>query len=134
MLFTHIKNLELDSKGTATSTSQVTIKGTVYMDVKSETTLVYITDGKNFIKLHGDKIHNYTTPNQVYEVVGYYKSYLYQPTFEVITPSSDILALRDELPVTEITFKEVTLDEIVNLKKKISFQILIMDIYNPCYM
>ena len=118
VLFTHIKNLELDSKGTATSTSQVTIKGTVYMDVKSETTLVYITDGKNFIKLHGDKIHNYTTPNQVYEVVGYYKSYLYQPTFEVITPSSDILALRDELPVTEITFKEVTLDEIVNLKKE----------------
>jgi len=118
ILFNHIKNLELDSKGTATSTSQVTIKGTVYMDVKSETTLVYITDGKNFIKLHGDKIHNYTTPNQVYEVVGYYKSYLYQPTFEVVTPSTDITVLRDETPITNITSKEVTLEEILTMKKE----------------
>ena len=118
ILFNHIKNLELDSKGTATSESVVTIRGTIYMDVKSETTLVYITDGKNFIKLHGDKIHNYTTPNQVYEVVGYYKSYLYQPTFEVVTPSTDITVLRDETPITNITSKEVTLEEILAMKKE----------------
>ncbi|MFA5543436.1 MAG: lamin tail domain-containing protein [Bacilli bacterium] len=118
ILFNHIKNLELDNKGTATSESVVTIKGTVYMDVKNETTLVYITDGKNFIKLYGDKIHNYTSPNQVYEVVGYYKSYLYSPTFEVINPATDITVLRDETPITNITSKEVTLEEILTMKKE----------------
>ena len=118
ILFNLIKDLALNDKGTATSEQTVIIKGTIYMDVKNETTLVYITDGKNFIKLYGDKIHNYTITNQVYEVVGYYKSYLYQPTFEVVSPSTDIKALKDELPITKITYKDVTLEEILNLKKE----------------
>ena len=49
ILFNLIKGLELNSKGTATSAYSITIKGTVFMDVQNETTLVYITDGK---KLH----------------------------------------------------------------------------------
>ncbi len=116
LLFNLITQLELNDKGTATSTNSVTIKGTVYMDVENETTLVYITDGKSFIKLHGTKIHNYTSPNTVYEVTGNYKSYLYIPTFEVINPDTDITVLRDETPVTSISIKEVTLEEILNLK------------------
>ena len=116
LLFNLITQLELNDKGTATSTNSVTIKGTVYMDVENETTLVYITDGKSFIKLHGTKIHNYTSPNTVYEVTGNYKSYLYIPTFEVINSDTDITVLRDETPVTSISIKEVTLEEILNLK------------------
>src|SRR5690606_33096679 len=65
ILFNLIKNLTLDSKGSAKAQLAVTIKGTVFMDVKNETTLVYITDGTYFIKLHGQKIHNYTSPNTV---------------------------------------------------------------------
>lgn len=118
LLFTLIKSLNLNDKGTATGSSQITIKGTVFMDVKNETTLVYITDGKNFIKLHGEKIHNYTSPDQVYQVVGDYKSFLYQPTFGVTNPQSDIIAVKSEAPVEEYFYKEVSLSEVVSLKKE----------------
>ena len=86
-VFNLIKDLQLDNKGTATSDYPIKVKGTVYMDVVSETTLVYITDGKNFIKLHGQKMHNYTTPGNVYVVLCYYKAHLYQPTLEVVDPA-----------------------------------------------
>lgn len=88
------------------------------MDVKNETTLVYLTDGKNFIKLHGNKIHNYTQPNTVYEVTGYYKAFLYQPTFEVNNPDTDIKSLKTETPISIIIYKEVLLSDILNLKKE----------------
>lgn len=113
-----IKELDLDSKGTATSKETIKVKGTIYMDVKSETTLVYITDGKNFIELHGEKIHNSTTPGLVYEIVCYYKAHLYHPTLEVTNPTTDITRLTTEIPVTEIEVKEVTLVEILSLKKE----------------
>lgn len=116
ILFNLIKGLELNSKGTATSAYSITIKGTVFMDVQNETTLVYITDGKNFIKLHGEKIHNYTSLNTVYEVKGNYKSHLYIPTFEVINPGTDITAISSATPVSTITVKEVSLSTILNLK------------------
>lgn len=116
ILFDLIKKLELNDKGTATSSYEVTIKGTVYMDVKNETKIVYITDGKSFIKLHGDKMHNYTSPNTVYEVTGNYKAFQYIPTFEVIDPNSNnIVSLRDETPVSQIQVKEVSLSEILNM-------------------
>lgn len=118
ILFNLIKVLELDSKGTATSQVEVTIKGTLYMDVKNETTLVYLTDGKKFIRLHGNKIHNYTQPNTVYEVTGYYKAFLYQPTFEVNNPDTDIKSLKTETPISTIIYKEVLLSDILNLKKE----------------
>ena len=118
LIFDMMKDLELDNKGTATSEHKIKVKGTVYMDVISETSLVYLTDGKNFVKLHGEKIHNYTAPNSVYEVECYYKSHIYQPTFEVINPSNDIKRLAGELIVGEIEVKEVTLSEILALKRE----------------
>lgn len=117
-LYSLIAMLELDSKGTATSTYEVTIKGTVYMDVSNETKLVYITDGKSFIKLHGDYMHNYTSPNTVYEITGNFKAYQFIPTFEVSNLESNIIALRDETPVDNVLIKEVNVEEIVNLKKE----------------
>lgn len=116
ILFDLIKGLELNSKGTATSAYSITIKGTVYMDVQNETTLVYITDGKNFIKLHGEKVHNYTSLNTVYEVKGKFKSHLYIPTFSVVNPGTDIKVISGATPVSTITVKEVSLSTILNLK------------------
>src|SRR5690554_4471342 len=116
-LYGLITMLELDAKGTATSSYTVTIKGTVYMDVANETKLVYITDGKSFIKLHGDYMHNYTAPNTVYEITGYFKVYQYIPTFEV-SDTSNIKALYDEEPVSNVKIKEVSLEEILNLEKE----------------
>ena len=118
VLFDLIKNLEINNKGTATSKNQIRIKGTIFIDVQNETKLVFITDGKSVIRLYGDKMHNYTAPGNVYEVYGYYKSHIYQPTFEVVTPSKDIKKLNDETPITEINVKEVSLQEIVNLKRE----------------
>lgn len=117
-VFNLIKDLQLDNKGTATSDYQIKVKGTVYMDVESETTLVYITDGKNFIKLHGQKMHNYTNPGNVYVVLCYYKAYLYQPTLEVVDPANDIKISASSTPVSEIQVKEVTLAEILEMKKE----------------
>ncbi|HHT99051.1 MAG TPA: hypothetical protein GXZ79_03115 [Acholeplasma sp.] len=118
VLFDLIKNLEINNKGTATSKNQIRIKGTIFIDVKNETKLVFITDGKSVIRLYGDRMHNYTAPGNVYEVYGYYKSHIYQPTFEVVAPSKDIKKLNDETPITEINVKEVSLQEIVNLKRE----------------
>jgi len=118
VVFNMIKNLELDSKGTAIGETPITVKGTIFMDVKNETTLVYITDGRNFIKLHGEKIHNYTTPGMVYEIVCYYQAYLYQPTLDVINPDKDINRLNSEVPVTEVEVLEVTLEEVLSLKRE----------------
>lgn len=118
VLFDLIKNLEINNKGTATSKNQIRIKGTIFIDVQNETKLVFITDGKSVIRLYGDRMHNYTAPGNVYEVYGYYKSHIYQPTFEVVAPSKDIKKLNDETPITEINVKEVSLQEIVNLKRE----------------
>lgn len=117
-VFHMIKNLELDNKGTAVGASPITVKGTIFMDVENETTLVYITDGRNFIKLHGEKIHNYTSPGMVYEIVCNYQAYLYQPTLDVLHPDTDIKKLANEEPVTEVEVLEVTLEEILALKKE----------------
>lgn len=117
-IFNMMKDLSLDSKGTAISEKQIKIKGTIFMDVQNETTLVYITDGKNFIKLHGDKIHNYTTPGQVYEILCYYQAYIYQPTLDVVNPSTDITLLTNEDPIDIVEVKEVTLLELLSLKKE----------------
>lgn len=117
-VFHMIKNLELDNKGTAVGASPITVKGTIFMDVGNETTLVYITDGRNFIKLHGEKIHNYTSPGMVYEIVCNYQAYLYQPTLDVLHPDTDIKKLANEEPVTEVEVLEVTLEEILALKKE----------------
>ncbi|MBN3490146.1 lamin tail domain-containing protein [Acholeplasma equirhinis] len=125
LLMTLIMNLPIDNKGTAISTQAITIRGTVFMDVENETTLVYITDGKNFIKLHGDKIHNYTSLNTVYEVQGYYQSYIYQPTFDVINPNTDIKSLGTSTLDT-IYYKEVSLQDVLNLKR----EELVKNIYN----
>ena len=118
VLFDLIKNLEINNKGTATSKNQIRIKGTIFIDVQNETKLVFITDGKSVIRLYGDRMHNYTAPGNVYEVYGYYKSHIYQPTFEVVAPSKDIKKLNDETPITEINVKEISLQEIVNLKRE----------------
>lgn len=117
-VFNMFKNLELDNKGTAQSEKQIKVKGTVFMDVVSETTLVYLTDGRYFIKLHGEKIHNYTAPGMVYEITCYYQAYQYIPTLEVVNPANDIMRVTDAEAVSEIEVLEVTLEEILALKKE----------------
>src|SRR5690606_19963508 len=107
-----------NNKGTATSEEKIIVRGTVYMDVKSETKLVYLTDGKYIIKLHGEKMHNYTTEGNVYEIVCNYKAHIYQPTLEVINPANDIKIIKDAEAVTSIEVKEVTLSEILSLKRE----------------
>lgn len=118
VLFTLIKNLSLDDKGSATSPNKIKVKGTVFLDVKPEVTLVYLTDGLYIIKLYGTKIHNYTIPNRVYEIECYYRAHIYQPTLEVENPASDILAVNNEEAVTSIPYKEVEFVEITQLKRE----------------
>ena len=113
-----MNDLTLDSKGTVTSIYPIKVKGTVYMDVANETKLVFLTDGKNFIKLHGDKIHNYTAPGQVYEITAYYKVHQYIPSLEVENPESDIIRVDGEIGIGEIQVKEVELSEILVLKRE----------------
>lgn len=117
-VFNLIKDLKLDSKGTAISEETITVNGTVYMDVKSETTLVYLTDGKYLIKLHGGKIHNYTTPGKVYQITCYYKSHIYQPTLEVNNPATDLVIIPDEAPAVLTHLKEVSISELTSLKRE----------------
>lgn len=117
-VFSLIKDLPLDNKGTAISKEKIKVRGTIYMDVQNETSLVYLTDGKHFIKLHGEKIHNYTIEGNVYDITCNYKAHIYQPTLEVEEPSKDIKFIKDVEPVKEIEVKEVTLSEIVKLKRE----------------
>lgn len=118
LIFKMMNDLTLDSKGTVTSIYPIKVKGTVYMDVANETKLVFLTDGKNFIKLHGDKIHNYTAPGQVYEITAYYKVHQYIPSLEVENPESDIIRVDGEIVIDEIQVKEVELSEILALKRE----------------
>ena len=54
----------------------------------------------------------------VYEITFYYQAYQYIPTLEVVNPANDIMRVTDAEAVSEIEVLEVTLEEILALKKE----------------
>lgn len=119
LLYEFFADLKPDKSGNATSSYKVKLQGTIYMQVANETALVYITDGSHFIKLHGEKIHNYARVGAVYEVEANVALNIYQPSLTVGKDGATALKLiPDATPVMEIDVYEVSLNELIHMKRE----------------